>query len=153
MRIGDDVFVAEGGLDEFSLGLPELAFAGEQAVAEDGAEGAVVARFEEICLVLDQDFLDAVGMNDEADGDVEEAEEDDVAIFTGAAGEEAAPVVAHGEGVAEKLQAAGAGWEVASWAWCGEGVGHRVNSIRCGSGADEGRMRSGLRIANIGEPA
>ena len=110
--------------------MPEFAFAGEQAIAEDGAEGAIVARFEEICLFLDEDFLDAVGMNDEADGDVEKAEEDDVAVFAGATGEEAAPVVAHGEGVAEELQAAGAGREVAGWAWCGVGVGHRVNSIR-----------------------
>ena len=130
MRVGDDVFVAEGWLDEFSLCLPEFAFAGEQAVAEDGTEGAVVAGLEEICLVLDEDFLDAVGMDDEADGHVEEAEVDDVAIFAGAAGEEAAPVVAHGEGVAEKLQAAGAGREAASWTWCGVGLGHRVNSIR-----------------------
>ena len=48
LGVGDDVFVAEGWLDELSLRLPELAFAGEQAVAEDGAEGAVVARLEEI---------------------------------------------------------------------------------------------------------
>ncbi len=48
MRVGDDVFVAEGGLDEFALCLPEFAFAGEQTIAEDGAEGAVVARLEEI---------------------------------------------------------------------------------------------------------
>jgi len=86
--------VAEGWLDEFSLCLPEFAFAREQTIAEDGAEGAVVARLEEIFLVLDEDLLDAVGMDDEADGDVEEAEENDVAIFAGAAGEEAAPVVA-----------------------------------------------------------
>ena len=38
-----------------------------------GMEGAVVAGLEEIGLVLDEDFLDAVGMHDEADGDVEEA--------------------------------------------------------------------------------
>ena len=136
MRVGDDVFVAEGWLDEFSLCLPEFAFAGEQAVAEDGAEGAVVARLEEIRLVLDEDLLDAIGMHDEADGDVEEAEVDDVAIFAGAAGEEAAPVVAHGEGVAEKLEAAGAGWEAARWAWCCVGVGHRANSIRSQDAAE-----------------
>jgi hypothetical protein len=122
--------VAEGGLDEFALCLPEFAFAGEQAIAEDGAEGAVVARLEEIFLVLDEDFFDAVGMRDEADGDVEETEVDDVAIFAGAAGEEAAPVVAHGEGATEKLQAAGAGREVAGWTWCGVGLEHRVDSIR-----------------------
>lgn len=108
--------MTEGRLDEFSLCLPEFAFAGEQTIAEDGAEGAVVASLEEICVVLDEDFLDAIGMHDEADGDVEEAEVDDVAVFARAAGEEAAPVAAHGEGVAEKLQAAGAGWEAVSWA-------------------------------------
>ena len=108
--------MAEGWLDEFSLCLPEFAFAGEQTIAKDGAESAVVAGLEEICLVLDEDFLDAVGMHDEADGDVEEAEVDDVAIFARAAGEEAAPVAAHGEGVAEKLQAAGAWREAVSWA-------------------------------------
>ena len=69
-------------------------------------------------------------MHDEADGDVEEAEENDVAILAGAAGEEAAPVVAEGERVAEEVQAAGAGREVAGWTWCGVGLGHRVNSIR-----------------------
>src|SRR5580704_13173001 len=130
LRVGDDVFVAEGWLDEFSLCLPEFAFAGEQTIAEDGAEGAVVARLEEICLVLDENFLDAVGMHDEADGDVEEAEVDDVAIFAGAAGEEAAPVAAHGEGVAEQLQAAGAWREAVSWACCFVGLAHRANSIR-----------------------
>ena len=103
LGVGDDVFVAEGRLDEFSLRLPELTFAGKQAIAENGAEGAVVARLEEICLIFDEDLLDAVGMHDEADGDVEEAEENDVAVFAGAAGEEAAPVVAEGEGVAEEV--------------------------------------------------
>jgi len=126
--------VAEGWLDEFSLCLPEFAFAGEQTIAEDGAEGAVVARLEEICLVLDEDLLDAVGMYDEAYGDVEEAEEDDVAILAGAAGEEAAPVVAEGEGLAQKLEAAGAGREVASWVCCFVGVGHAPNSIRLRTG-------------------
>ena len=116
LGVGDDVFVAEGRLDKFSLRLPELAFAGKQAIAEDGAEGAVVARLEEIFLVLNEDLLDAVGMHDEADGDVEEAEENDVAVFAGAAGEEAAPVVAEGERLAQKLEAAGAGREATSWA-------------------------------------
>ena len=154
LRIGDDVFVAEGRLDEFSLRLPELAFAGEQAVAEDGAEGAVVARLEEICLVLDEDFLDAVGMDDEADGDVEETEEDDIAIFAGAAGEEAAPVAAHGEGVAEEFQAAGAGREAVSRACCcvGQGVGHHSNSIRRG-GAGKGWSDRVRGIANVAERA
>ena len=133
--------MAEGWLDEFSLCLPEFAFAGEQTIAEDGAEGAVVARLEEICLVLDEDFLDALGMYDEAYGDVEEAEEDDVAILAGAAGEEAAPVVAESEGLTQKLEAAWAGRETSSWVCCFVGVGHRVSSIRWADAGEWGRIK------------
>ena len=35
-----------------------------------------------------------------------------------------------------RLEAAGAGREVAGWAWCGVGLGHRVDSIRCGGAAE-----------------
>jgi len=146
--------VAEGRLDEFSLCLPEFAFAGEQAIAEDGAEGAVVARLEEICLVLDEDFFDAVGMYDEAYGDVEEAEEDDIAVFAGAAREETAPVLAEGQRMAQKIQAARAGRKSSSGVCCDLGLGHRANIIRCGSfGAGMIRPGSASGIANTGEPA
>jgi hypothetical protein len=80
-------------------------------------------------------------MYDEAYGDVEEAEEDDVAILAGAAGEEAAPVVAEGEGLAQKLEAAGAGWEATSWVCCFVGVGHRVSSIRWADAGEWGRIK------------
>ena len=89
-------------------------------------------------MVLDENLLDTVGVHDEADRNVEESEEDDIAVFAGAAREEAAPVLAEGERVAQKIQAARAGREFSGSADCYLCFGHGADIIRCGTSPKQG---------------
>ena len=137
-RVVENIFVAKCRLDQFPLRLPKFSFTRQQAVAENGLQSAVVSRLKEIRVVFDENLLDTVGMHDEADRNVEEAKEDDVAVFAGAAREETAPVLAEGERVAQKIQAARAGREFSGWADCYLCFGHCADIIRCGSSGKQG---------------
>jgi hypothetical protein len=63
-RVRDDIFVAERGLDQFALCLPEFSFARQETVAEHRLQSAVVARLQKIRVISYEDLLDAVGMGD-----------------------------------------------------------------------------------------
>src|SRR6266852_2605255 len=79
--INGNVIVAERGLDELALRLPEGAFAGEQSVAENRSDCRVIAGLEKIGSIANEDVIDEVGMRDLADGHAQKAIGNDVAEF------------------------------------------------------------------------
>ena len=84
--------MAEGGLDQLALGLPEGAFAGEESVAEERADGGVIARFVKVGGVFDQDGFNGVRMRDHDDGRMKEMVQDYIAEFASAFSGIAAPM-------------------------------------------------------------
>jgi hypothetical protein len=111
------------------LRLPEFAFAGEQAVAKDWFEGAVISGLQEIRAVLYQDLFDSVWVNHQANRDVEEAEEDHVAVLARASRQEAAPVLTEGKRVPEQIQATRAGGQAWFQPYCCVCVRHEAAII------------------------
>src|SRR5215471_16222446 len=90
--IGKNIFTAESGLNKRSLPLPELSFAGQQSLAENASESAVVGRFREIARIRHQDVLDFTGMHQKKNGNVDKTHINDVAVFPGALRVESQPV-------------------------------------------------------------
>ncbi len=101
--MGDTVAV-EGGLHHAALAEPEVAFAREEAVAEDVPIGAEDAALDEFFGVVDEDVFDVVGVEEQVGADVEETEAGDVAEFAGGARHEAEGILA--ERAAEAVEEA-----------------------------------------------
>jgi hypothetical protein len=91
-----DAVAVEGRLHHAALPEPEVAFAGEQSVAEQVAIRAEDAAFDEFAGVVDDDVFDVVGVEEEVGAKVEEAETDDVAIFACDTGHEGEGIPAEG---------------------------------------------------------
>ena len=113
----------KGGLHHAALAEPEIAFAGEEAVAEEMAIGAEDAALDEFSGVVDDNVFDVVGVKEEVGAEVEEAQADDVAVLPGGAGHEAERVLAEraAEAVEETLFGAGRveGWHGEMVCECG----------------------------------
>ena len=103
--------MTEGRLDELTLRLPEGAFAGQETVAKKGANGGVVAGFQEISGILDEDEFDRVGMRNHHNRDIKEMIEDDVTKFPSALCGIAAPMTDKLVSIAEGKYSLGTGRE------------------------------------------
>ena len=72
--VGGDAAAVEGRLHQAPLPQPEVAFAGEQAVAEDERVEPQGEVLDEVVVLRDEDFFDEVGMADQVDAAMAEAE-------------------------------------------------------------------------------
>lgn len=75
---------------------PEFAFAGEEAIPEDVPIGAKHAALDEFLGVRDQDVLNQIGVYNKKRSNMEEAQADDVAVFTSDLAHESQRVAANG---------------------------------------------------------
>jgi hypothetical protein len=71
----------KGGLHHAALSKPEVAFAGQQAIAEEVPIGAEDAALNEFSGVVDEHVFDLVGMRNHKSPNIEEAQAYNVAIF------------------------------------------------------------------------
>src|SRR5208337_1589842 len=113
----------EGGLHHAALAEPEIAFAGEEAVAEEVAIRTEDAALDEFFGAVDDNVFDVVGVKEEVGAEIEEAQADDIAVFAGGTGHEAQRVLTEraAEAVEEALFGAGRveGWHGEMVCECG----------------------------------
>jgi len=71
----------KGGLHHAALTEPEIALAGEEAIAENVAVGTEDAALDEFARVIDKDVFDMIGVEEKERANVKEAEADDVTVI------------------------------------------------------------------------
>src|SRR5215467_3173773 len=76
-----DARTVKGGLHHAALSKPEVALAGQQAIAEEVPIGAENAALNEFPRVVDEHVFDLIGMRNHESPNIEEAQAYNVAIF------------------------------------------------------------------------
>jgi hypothetical protein len=101
LGVGGDALAMKRGLHQAALAQPEIAFAGEQTVAEEFAIGLQAAALDEFLVVGDDHLLDEIGMVQQDDAIVQRLPGEDVAVRAGPAGEHGERIKAGAKGIAE----------------------------------------------------
>src|SRR5262249_32640173 len=92
--VGVEACTLKGGLDQTALSQPEVALAGQEAIAEHRRVEAQREVLDEVAAMGDENLLDGLRSADEIDASRPEAEGNDVAPVTGAALEEVESIFA-----------------------------------------------------------
>ena len=88
LAVSGDALPVEGGLGEPPLASPEGALAGQEPVAQKTEAYALAPALDEVAVVPDEYILDVVRVVQEVDGYVDEAQAHDIAVLSGAPGQE-----------------------------------------------------------------
>jgi hypothetical protein len=78
----------KGWLCKPPLTSPKGVLASQEPVAQKTKAYALAPAFDEVAIVADENVLDVIRVVQEVDGHVDEAQPNDVAVFSGAAGQE-----------------------------------------------------------------
>jgi hypothetical protein len=94
LRIARDAFAVKRGIAQAALASPEIAVAGEQAVAKELGIGARGHAFDEVAGLAEQDLFDVQRVEQDVNREIHEAVEDDIAVLAGPAQERARGIAA-----------------------------------------------------------
>src|SRR5260370_25080247 len=95
LRITQNVLAVKGGLDEAALALPKVAFAGQQALAEDPCQSAIIRGLREITGITDKHRLYVPGMHYQVYRNMGEMHANHVSVFLCASLVKSQPVARH----------------------------------------------------------
>ena len=105
--VGRDALAGEGRLDQAALPQPEIALAGQQALAQDQRRHPQGKVLDVILVIVKENGLNVLGIADKVDAPRPEAQRDNIAIIAGTARKEFEPALLVFTQVAGQQRASG----------------------------------------------